>query len=56
MARADQLLNNGGTDKARRTGDEDTHDHFSFTSLHGREHTRGLVMSKGRLLTGYNLY
>ena len=56
MACADQLLNNGRTDKAGGAGDEHTHDKFSFASLHGRERTRGLVMSKGRLLTRCNLY
>jgi hypothetical protein len=30
MARADELRNKIGTDKACGTGDEDTHKHFSF--------------------------
>ena len=42
MARADELLNNGGTDKACSTGDEDTHRNFSLTSFHGR--IRGRVV------------
>jgi hypothetical protein len=44
MARVNELLNNGRTDKACSTSDENTHDDFSFTSFHDR--IRGPVIIK----------
>src|ERR1700751_560919 len=48
MARVDELLNNGGTDKSGGTGDENTHCDFSFIPF--RDHDRicicGLVVIK----------
>jgi hypothetical protein len=38
MARVDEFLNNGGTDKTCGAGDEDTHRDFSLTSFHDRVH------------------
>jgi hypothetical protein len=37
MARVDEFLNNGRTDKAGTTGDENTHYDFSFTSFHDHD-------------------
>jgi len=44
MARADELLNNGGTDKTGSAGDEDTHDDFSITSFDHQDRIRNSVM------------
>ena len=44
MARIDEFLNNGRTDKAGRPGDENTHHEFSLASL--RDCLRSLVVAK----------
>ena len=46
MARVDELLNDGRTDKACSTGDENTHYDFSFASFHERDRICSRVVIK----------